>query len=269
MNKCNAYVVAHYHASGLLGASTRNLLDYLQRHNGRVVLVSTGLTRDEALTVPAGVEVIVRDNVGYDFYSYKIGMEAIVDPQNYDYIFIMNNSFVCFEPQKLMDSVLMELNQPADILGLTSSREVSPHLQSYFLAFSRKVVLSAPFRNWWQEVEPISDRQTVINKYELGFSGFLFANGYSMRCAFIPSAKAKLDTLCHAIKLGLYQPELSHEYEVKLDLRLADYFNPTHFAWEELLDQFGIVKRELFEKNPFRLDLTELFDLYGQRLEIA
>ena len=265
----NAYVVAHFHVSGLLGTSTRNLLEYLRRHDGRVILVSTGLTVDEALAVPAGVEVIVRENVGYDFYSYKIGIEAIVDPQNYDYVFILNNSFVCFEPQKLMDGVFKKLSAPTDILGLTCSRETSLHLQSFFIAFSRKVVLSAPFRNWWRAVEPISDRQSVIDKYEIGLSSFLIASGYDLKYAFVPSANAKLYALCHAIKLGMIELDVSREQDVRLDLRIAEHLNPAHFCWQELLDQFGIVKRELFARNPFRLDLASLFDVYGPRLEIV
>ena len=266
MDKRIACVLAHYRSDGLLGASTRGLLDYLVRHVEHVLLVSTNLTEEEARSVPAGTDVIVRENVGYDFYSYKVGLDSIEDLEAYDYVCVMNNSFVCFDPEKLMTGVFSRLDGSADVLGLTYSREIAPHLQSYLLVFARKALLSEPVRSWWAAMVPISDRNTVIVQYEVGLSSFLLAREYSLACAFRPSPAQQLRALCHAIRLGLYKPEIPPDAKLMLDLQLAELLNPTHFAWEELLEQFAIVKRDLFENNPYRLDLHDLKTVYGERL---
>lgn len=265
-NKRIACVLAHYRSDGLLGTSTRGLLEYLVRHVEHVVLVSTNLTEEQVRSVPADADVIVRENVGYDFYSYKVGLEALGDLEAYDYVCIMNDSFVCLDPGKLMTGVLSRLDGTADVLGLTYSREIASHLQSYLLVFSRKALLSEPVRDWWASMVPISDRKTVVVQYEVGLSSFLLAQGYSLGCAFRPSPLQQLRALCHAIRLGLYKPEIPSDAKLTLDLQLSEHLNPTHFAWEELLEQFAIVKRDLFENNPYRLDLHDLKAVYGERL---
>ena len=43
-----------------------------------------------------------------------------------------------------------------------------------------------------------------------------------------------------------------------VDINAGDTLNPTHFMWDFLLDHCGIVKMELIERNPLKIDLTEL-----------
>lgn len=265
MNQRYAFVFAHYNARGLLDLSTRGLIDCL-REAGRVVLVSTSLTDEQASSVHTDVRVIVRENKGYDFYSYKIGLESIEDLGSYDWVFMINSSFVCLEPCKLTSCYIGGLDGSADVRGLTFSREISPHLQSYFMSFSRKTFMSNPFRKWWDNLEPVSDRQTVIVRYELGLSTFLLANEFTLASAYKPSPIAQYHALCHATRLGLYQPKFLPFAEMLMNLQRAQELNPTHFTWQELLHQFGIVKRELIEKNPFHLDLTDLYEDHGQCL---
>ena len=210
--------------------------------------------------------VIVRENVGYDFHSYKVGLESIENPGIYDHVFIMNSSFVCFEPGKLISRFVARLDGSVDVLGLTFSRERTLHLQSYFIAFSRRAIMSAPLRRWWDELKPVSDREIVISRYELGLSSFLLAKGFNLAAAFEPSPTARRRALCRAIRLSFYRPKLRPFLRVMLNLHHADKLNPTHFLWEDLLDEFGVLKRELFEKNPFHLDLQDLYHAHGERL---
>ena len=265
MNPSKAFVFAHHDSAGLLRQNTRQLLERLSKE-GHVVLVSTNLTTEEANSAPANINIITRENVGYDFYSYKIGLESLKNPEKYTHVCILNSSFISFDPDQLVAKFLSRLDASIDALGLTFSREISPHLQSFFIAFSRHLFLSNPFSDWWQAIEPISDRQTVILKYELGLSSFLLANGFSLGSAYEPTPMSKCRALCHAIRIGMHQPEFLPFSKVMIDLNQADHLNPTHFAWEELLDQFAIVKRELVEKNPHRFDLSHLYDSYGKKL---
>ena len=236
------------------------------RQTGRTILVSTNLTDEAVCSVHSDIKVIVRANVGYDFYSYKVGLESIEELDLYDHVFIMNSSFVCFDPDKLISRFVACLDESVDVLGLTFSRERIPHLQSYFIAFSRRTIMSAPLRKWWNELKPASDREVVISRYELGLSSFLFAQGFNLAGAYEPSPMVKCQALCHAIRLGLYRPRLLPFSMMMLNLRHADKLNPTHFLWEDLLSQFGVLKRELYERNPYHCDLQSLYYVHGERL---
>lgn len=262
MIRQSAFVLAHYHPEGLLDWSTRGLINYLGCNAARVVLVSTNLKTSEHCHIPGNVMTITRDNQGYDFSSYKEGLAALKHPGDHTYTCLLNSSFVSFNPEKLMSVFSGQLAQ-ADVIGLTRSSEHSPHLQSYFIIFSRKAILSNHLTTWWNNVVPISDRQSVIENYEIGLSTHLLANGFSLASVYEPTTRARLHALCHAVRIGLYRPEINPvSNQATIDLAVADFLNPTHFMWEEILEKYGIVKRELYVKNPFRLDIASLYDKY-------
>ncbi|TDM09102.1 MAG: hypothetical protein C4K60_07135 [Ideonella sp. MAG2] len=249
------FVFAHYSASARLDQSTRGLLEHL-RNIGRTILVSTNLSLDEARSIHPDIQVIVRENIGYDFYSYKVGLASIEDPGIYDHTVLLNSSFVCFDPERLMSRFTACLDGSVDALGLTLSRELTPHLQSYLIAFSRKAVMSPPLRQWWADMTPISDREAVIARYELGLSRCLLDHQFSISSAFRPSFTARYRALCQATLQDSHRATFLPLQLLK-NLRRANKVNPTHFLWRALLEEFGVLKRELFEKNPFCLDLSD------------
>jgi rhamnosyltransferase len=75
-----AFVIAHYDSAGRIALHLRALAGHLASL-GRVVFVSTQLAPHEARALPKAVEVITRPNEGYDFFSYKRGIEALGDLQ--------------------------------------------------------------------------------------------------------------------------------------------------------------------------------------------
>ena len=256
-----AFVIAHYHPEGEIGATVRQIVDYAGAIAAPVVLVSTHASDQAAASLPEDVTLIRRPNEGYDFYSYKIGLDAL-GGQDFDYVVLLNNSFVCLDVDKLMGQALAALDGQADVVGLTRSREVQEHLQSYWLAFSRRVLADADFRRWWHDMVPLSERHQVIAQYELGLSQWLLERGWALQAVYHPSAQARLRALCHAVLIDFVQPDLGLGQSVTLDLAQADYLNPTHFMWTELAQQLGLIKRELIERNPFRQPLGE----WGQQM---
>jgi len=225
-----AFVVAHYDPAGRVARHLRGLVTHLASL-GRVVFVSTNLTDAEAtaLRTPA-VEVITRPNEGYDFYSYRRGIEALGDLAAIDELLLLNSSFVCLEPPTLTRR-FFECSRPdIDVLGLTSNYEYAAHIQSYWISFESRRVLDSPaFAQWWREMEPVSQRDLVIPRYEVGLSQAMNKAGFRLASAFTPPAQ---------------QP--------------APYRNPTHIFWDALLAEFGILKLELLRTNPFRMDLSRL-----------
>jgi len=226
-----AFVVAHYDAAGRVARNLRGLVAHL-RSLGPVVFVSTNLDEAERASMPGGVEIITRPNEGYDFFSYKRGIESLGGLADYDALVILNSSFVCLDPARLTERFFARSSRDIDVLGLTANYEYAAHLQSYWISFEGRRALDSPaFAAWWREMEPISDRDLVIPRYEVGLSHAMKRAGLTLASAFTPPA----------------------------NLRGARaHRNPTHVFWEPLFEEFAILKLELLRTNPFRMDLAKL-----------
>lgn len=224
-----AFVVAHYDPAGRVARDLRELVAHL-RSMGRVVFVSTNLAGGEARDLGQGVEVITRPNEGYDFFSYKRGIESLGALSAFDTVTILNSSFVCLDPARLTQRFFARSRPEVDVLGLTANFEGGPHLQSYWISFEGRRVLDSPaFAAWWDDMEPVSQRDLVISRYELGMSQAFKAAGFTLASAYAAPL----------------QPGVAHR-------------NPTHLYWEALMEEFGILKLELLRTNPFRMDLGKL-----------
>jgi rhamnosyltransferase len=225
-----AFVVAHFDPAGRVARHLRGLVSHLASL-GRVVFVSTRLSADEERTLHApGVEVITRANEGYDFYSYRRGIEALGDLAACDSLTVLNSSFVCLDPATLTTRFFGRSRPQVDVLGLTSNYEYAAHLQSYWLSFETRGALDSPaFASFWRDMEPISDRDLVIPRYEVGLSQAMHRAGLKLASAFSPPAGER-----------------------------PPYRNPTHVFWDALLAEFAILKLELLKSNPFRMDLARL-----------
>ncbi len=235
-----AVVAAHFHPQGLLRDDFLALLDELQRSPATVLLVSTRLTSAQRDRLPEGIRVIVRENHGYDFYSYKVGLDSLGDLRDFQRVVLMNSSFVCVQRHKLLSGFFERSHEAFDLFGLTESHQKSRHLQSFLLSFGPRCVQSALFRRWWGEVVPIDERQRVIDTYEIGLSRFLQEAGFTLGCAYHPTHPQKVIALWRSVRRGslIWDPK-----------RL----NPTHFYWDFLLREFGVVKLELVRTDPHAL----------------
>ncbi|MBB5887673.1 rhamnan synthesis F family protein [Lactovum miscens] len=136
-------------------------------------------------------ELILRENRGFDFAAWKEGIDKFgyKNLENYDSITLMNDT--CFGPlydllpyyEKYEDSL-------TDFWGITDHREFQDiethdkfeqHVQSYFMVFSKKVVISEPFSKFWKEVKVFETVVEVITKYESHLTAILRDAGFSYK----------------------------------------------------------------------------------------
>jgi lipopolysaccharide biosynthesis protein len=241
----NAVVIAHYDHEGLVRDDLRALVHDLSSVADTVVFVSTGLTAAAARDLPPGVTTIVRENRGYDFYSYKVGIESLGDLGRLSRLFLVNSSFICIDRHKLVQRFFKSDHGDYDVFGLTRSHEGRPHLQSFLLSFGPRCLQSEMFQRWWSRMIPIDDRESVIQTYEVGLSAYLQDCGFSMGSAYVPTRREKAVAWLRSVLRTAPQAD-------------PMALNPTHFYWDFLLENFGIVKVELAQKNPHRLNLRRL-----------
>ena len=170
-------VMAHYDPRGQVAPHVRRHVQALAGAVDELVLVSTAdLDDDGRHFLERHGRLIRRPNFGYDFFSYKTGLESsrLTD---HDEVVICNDTYVgpLVDYPQLFEAMA---TRPADFWGLTASQRVHPHVQSFFVAFRPWLVDSHAFQRFWHDMAPVSDRAQVINEYEVGLTKALTAGGF-------------------------------------------------------------------------------------------
>jgi len=260
-----AIVIAHYHNSGKVASYLFKYVEYLAKITSNIVFVSTNINEDCYLLLKKICNVIVRENVGYDFWSYKIGIKFFEKIQgNLDKLIIMNSSIIILEPEYLMKKIIYRENYN-QITSLTVSNEIHMHAQSFFIIFEgRKLINSEVMHDWWNKLKQISDRQKVIDTYEIGMSKYFLDNGYQIESLYKPSKNSRFIALCRAIgnnNIGFNMANAQDDV-LLLDLRFEKALNPTHFHFDSIIDEFGIIKIELLKFNTTNQNISKVLDIF-------
>jgi rhamnosyltransferase len=215
-----------------------------------------------------GVNFMQRKNEGYDFYSFKLGIEAI-GVSRFDQLIVCNDSV--YGPLSDLATVLAEMrSRNAKFWGLTNSHDYQHHLQSYFLVFAGDALQSQAFKNFWGSVQILDNKVEIIRRYEVGLSQSMAAAG------FPPEALAEFRQVGNARHIGSYW-----RYYFKLFFRhwsdkqfWIDGFhvlsgkrlvgkNVTHLEWKSLVEDKGVpfIKIGLLRDNP--KGVQNLDEVYG------
>jgi lipopolysaccharide biosynthesis protein len=169
-------VFAHYDAQGEVKPYVVHYLRALREHCDRLAFVSTaelgnGQTGLDGLCD----EVVVRDNVGFDFamWQHVIARTAI---DELDELVLTNSSI--FGPLRPLGPAFAAMARDScDFWGITDNYEFKWHLQSYFLVFKKTALASEAFERFWGAILPYRDKWQTILSYELGLTQFLTEAG--------------------------------------------------------------------------------------------
>ncbi|MFP3944161.1 MAG: rhamnan synthesis F family protein [Alphaproteobacteria bacterium] len=175
-------VFAHYDPHGRIDDYVLHHLRALARAGRETVLVSTapGLDAESLEKAKAWCRaIIVRENRGHDFGSWKAGLRHAGPVESYETLTLANDSV--YGPLRPLDEVFSRIaSRNLDVWGITDSLEYGYHLQSYFLVFSNRVLRSAEFLRFWERLPAYRFRQSVIRKGEIGLSRRLQAAGFRL-----------------------------------------------------------------------------------------
>ena len=174
------------------------------------------------------IRIVSRENRGYDFYSWKVGLE--IYPQHCEHAGLLLANDSVHGPLFDFGDIIIRLeNIDADIIGMTDNFRYYPHLQSYFIYCKRPVVLSKEFINFFDQVEVMRFKNAVIRKYEVGFTQIL---GKQFRLAALYPVEDMLDQTAY-----LERPKSG--------------IDPTVQLWKSLISKlkFPFLKRSLLTKR--------------------
>lgn len=260
-------VMAHFDVDRILRKHVvQSLATYMVSADRLIVVSTSGLNEREMDKLPPGVEFITRRNYGYDFFSYKWGLDFVGNYQDYDRVLVVNDSFIgpVVPVANIMESTTV---QGSDFAGLTLSNRHGRHVQSFFFTFTSTVSKSNGMRNFWRDLIPISDRFKVISNYEIGLSQTVSESGFKIDAFFSPSETeielAQERWVWHLKnRLSLARPgktifDLSPHKAKSLD------WNPAVAFADRILDngRMPVLKFDTLRYDPYALGARNLLKL--------
>ena len=261
--------MAHYDVQGALRPHVRGQVDALAASVDKLIVCTTARLRPDASAwLSERAQVVERANYGYDFFSYKTGLEAAGDLSSYDEVVVCNDSYVFARDS--YDPIFEDMaSRPYDFWGLTSTLRVAPHIQSFFIAFRPWVVGSRVFREFWDEMEPISTRRLVIRRYEVGMSKRLYDAGFCSGAYFVENPEDQRVARERVRWWAAHRSPLPrNRAEVRLlRERAAEPWNPARGLADRVLDDARLpyVKIDTLRYDPYNLDANRLLALCEKR----
>ncbi len=244
-----------------------------------VFVTNAGFLRPAAMEqlklVCAGV--LIRRNVGYDFGAWREGFEQLSLPRPNTRLVVMANDSV-YGPIRSLADLLAGIDfEQADVWGCTESWQSRYHLQSYFMAFSPRVVASDAWKGFWENVRPTWSKGWLVRLYEVGLTQTLVKAGFSCRAVWPYQDLIKNIDIDYVRdhKEADEGPNLAdpivqarRQHILRLRGAVADRtpLNPTSDLWRQLLAaRFPFIKRELLRDNPTRIaDVGEWQDVASE-----
>lgn len=258
-----ATVIAHYDSNGIVSDDLVNMIKHISNLSTETHFVSTKIKKNEINKINKYANIISRENYGYDFWSYKIGIDQLFDKKNLDSILIFNSSFIIADPILLTQKFFADTPKYPCIKGISKSNEIDCHIQSYWVEFSSNSLINSNiFKKWWDDMTPISEYHEVIRNYEIGMSKYFSNAGIPLISTFKNSIQKNLISSCRAIGNYHLKPPLDENLNldtINLKLNIAEKLNPTSLLWDFLLAEYGIIKTKIASRNnrDFNLKIFE------------
>jgi lipopolysaccharide biosynthesis protein len=249
-------VIAHY-AEEEFDSQFYSLVGIISEFCDEVVIVTTSPVTVNAPNLPRNVQILRRPNLGYDFLSYRVGIERLYDLGKLNGpLLLVNSSFIvtdnCLFRNAVESALRSSTNEKEnEAVGLTISKQFRRHIQSYFIHLPEKVLALDSVRKFWMGVQPKSSKYEVIFSYELGLSKVLADSKVRLRSVFRPSFLIRLQVhyrgIADSISSFLLNPSKSTFWSVITYWRTLNYLV---FTPREVAKSIGIIKREVLEADP-------------------
>ena len=233
-------IFAHYDKENRVDDYVLYALQKLREFGSDIIFVSTAATLDddsiEKLT-PYCAHIVVRENLGYDFGSWKQGFAYTRNLLAYQRLILANDSV--YGPLHDLQDLFADMRRRgAEVWAITDSHELKHHLQSYFLVFERAALENPAFAEFWRKLPFYRFKRSVIRDGEIGLPTKLSRSGLLLASAFGYAALRK-----------------NHREAVLAAERRSTFagpISPTRSLWELLVRDCGcpFLKVDVLRDNP-------------------
>jgi rhamnosyltransferase len=168
-------------------------LEKLREHVEHIVVISNGPVSPAGRAELERVadDVWERDNLGFDVWGYKEGLErfGFERLQQYDEVILLNYTF--FGPVYPFSEMFEKTDTwDVDFWGISEHAEVDPHyfasggvlprhIQSHWLALRKSLLVSPAFRHYWATMPMITSYDQSIDRHEARFAKYFEERGFS------------------------------------------------------------------------------------------
>lgn len=213
------------------------------------VVVNGNITEESKNDLKEITDFVLRkENKGFDSWAYKYALEfyGYEKLKEFDEVILAN--FTTFGPIYSVEDFFNKTNAfNCDFWGITlNSNEnqkvletsIEEHIQSYFLVFRKKILLSKDFMNYWINLKMPNNYEEAIAFFELSCTKYFKEKGYK------------------------YLSYVEHQ-KYKEKLKKLPYFYYTFKQVKE--DKMPFIKRKIFStknktlEHPIEYGIKELF----------
>ena len=174
-------------------------LSSLRPHANHILLVSNSPISevDRARLATCCDEILPRPNEGLDAGAYRAGLEHLGWERlaDFDELILTNHTY--YAPLRPWEEVLTRAAGWGDISfwGMTehatmrphpflAQRELPRHLQSHWISVRRRLLTDPAFREYWEQMPPVSSYRDSIQWHESRFTGHFAELGHTWQVAF-------------------------------------------------------------------------------------
>ena len=174
-------------------------LSSLRPHANHILLVSNSpiSEADRARLETCCDEILQRPNEGLDAGAYRAGLEHLGWERlaDFDELILTNHTY--YAPLRPWEEVLTRAAGWGDISfwGMTdhatmrphpflAQRELPRHLQSHWIAVRRRLLTDPAFREYWEQMPPVTSYRDSIQWHESRFTAHFAELGHTWQVAF-------------------------------------------------------------------------------------
>ncbi len=205
--------------------------------------------RDAERLLPHVRDFVHRRNIGHDFGAYKDGIMRLGNRDVIESLVLMNDS--CVGPLGGLHRVEQAARASgADLYGITDSRSIRYHVQTYYLWLGPRALRASAFAAFWRKLLRVQPRNLVIENGEIALTQTLLGAGLSaaVLCPYNDVAKhAHLAAARTLANPDSTPAQREHAAWLSHAIASGDALNPTHACWDVLLTECGspFVKRDV------------------------
>lgn len=167
-------IFASFQKNGILPTTWKYIKHLKEELGYGVVLISNCPLQKKDISPLQNlcVEVIERENIGYDFGAYKDGIIRFFDKlDTLETLLIANDSVIgpIYNMQEIHDKMQ---NEDCDFWGMNDfyeSRDIFklntksiPRVCSYFICFKKNIITTEAFKDYWKRLSYPNDRKIAI-----------------------------------------------------------------------------------------------------------
>jgi rhamnosyltransferase len=255
-----ALIFAHFDIDGIVDPYVKCYLSELRKYVHTLIFVSTSVSEGELEKIKSTCDIALnKKNVGYDFASWKYGLDFLENKIDFDEIIFANDSV--YAPVNSLDYFFRASEKlDSQFWGATANLQVEEHIQSFFFGFRRKLVQSKLFSDFWNGVVDLENKDDIISQYEVGLTRKLTDHGYKIASVFDPKSIRAHRKIRAAFNDVRYRDQGILRRLVKSITKAESPKSPMHYFWDCVLDSgVPMIKVELLRDNPCRLNESAIW----------